>query len=1048
MLTIKAPLEITAKTSYIRDPESFYHRIIGNYSLMETHVNEEDLLHITNTPPEIYVTEGEGISSVLNQSVRNENNYNKVEILNNVLNRIVASADVKLTFQDRVFITDSLYRLGIRDDRRFMNAFYRMAQETRNVNALVNLYIEQGQDLRSMVEAVSRYTEKEKKTEKEVVREENRNFLFNNILNRLSTGAVYQIVSNFNRTEDYNQINKNEYSIADQTYAAQNMYLSMMRDNASISENNLFLLTDNTYEEEIESLNTDVTNVQNSMSSAVLMRLLQNIYRTGFDKFFFDQNTYFKFEDTFYQAGDQIVSRIISNFGGAQIRNEIAKQVTNISNNQLRNELALFEYARLEGLTSVDIDNIDEILQQVTVNNNRTDRLFEEYNSGSFSYRTEILPTEKKLLSKQQLEVLKILGEVSSTETIRDISRKIIEASKASGNIYSLLSQYVSQIENSTDNNDYIQRMISVNNLLTSSETEEENESEDTQRAASVYLRNVLEEGIEFKEILNEYVNLFVEKESRPITVDSIPEGHEASELLHILEKQELSEFSFENLEVIKNYIRGSKQLKSKEKTKYIETITNRQLETLEKLAATGKAEKAKKEELIKLLSESKKLKVSEKTIERIKELAGELKKSPEKLRIFFEEGLKETGEKEAAEPVSETGGKKAKAQPAELIFERTIEETGEQEGPQLILNRKMLYNLINESFETSVTSSEEKETIRDYLREIQTRGSKTESGRSLGAEGYEIYRESPQQLQESMEGEKEAPLETELIHEINTENITDADIRRITETVNRMDSLNEQRRIKYLEAIKTIRSEMKEKDVATPLEKTRQLAVLSLHSPEKLLETLSTEKEVRETKEKEVLSRIKDLFPEQSFEIYQLLNRYQTNPEMFFEDNIIRSAEVGELIYDIKTVERAEQDRAIERKKEAEEAAAVQPPIPKVPWAQALMEQEDRRTPVETVHRYQESLTSEEINEQLQMMQHNISKQIKEDVTSEVITTNSHTSNTQFVSNDNVVSQINEVSLQRMIDSKIQQEMSTISTQVMGRIERQMRNEKIRRGY
>ena len=66
MLTISAPIEIKAKTTYLHDPEAFYHRITGNYSLMESRIDEEDLLHIATTPPEIYVTEGEGISSILN----------------------------------------------------------------------------------------------------------------------------------------------------------------------------------------------------------------------------------------------------------------------------------------------------------------------------------------------------------------------------------------------------------------------------------------------------------------------------------------------------------------------------------------------------------------------------------------------------------------------------------------------------------------------------------------------------------------------------------------------------------------------------------------------------------------------------------------------------------------------------------------------------------------------------------------------------------------------------------------------------------------------
>ncbi len=165
MLTIKAPIEITAKTSYVSDLEEFYYRTIGNYSLIETPVNGEDLLHLSTTPPEIYVEEGSSMTSLIQSSTRNEANIQKVEILNNVLNRIVMSADAHLTYQDRVFITDALYKLGIRDDRRFMNAFYRMAEETKNTNTLINLYLEKGMELREMVESIDSERIRESETE-------------------------------------------------------------------------------------------------------------------------------------------------------------------------------------------------------------------------------------------------------------------------------------------------------------------------------------------------------------------------------------------------------------------------------------------------------------------------------------------------------------------------------------------------------------------------------------------------------------------------------------------------------------------------------------------------------------------------------------------------------------------------------------------------------------------------------------------------------------------------------------------------------------------
>ena len=277
MLTISAPIEIKAKTSYINDPEAFYHRIVGGYSLMETKVGEEDLLHIASTPPEIYVSEGEGMTSIVNQNQRNEVNLQKVDILNNVLNRIVASASVELTYQDRVFITDALYKLGIKDDRKFMNAFYRMAEETQNTNTLINLYLQRGGELKELVERLEERQREITRSESILQDKESVNNLYSNVFNRLGTGEVYQIVSNFNRSVTENELEKNEYSLSDQTYTAQHILLSMLRERAGVSGDSLTFLNNNIYEETIEDDCSDVSNVRNEITAAVLMDMLKNI---------------------------------------------------------------------------------------------------------------------------------------------------------------------------------------------------------------------------------------------------------------------------------------------------------------------------------------------------------------------------------------------------------------------------------------------------------------------------------------------------------------------------------------------------------------------------------------------------------------------------------------------------------------------------------------------------------------------------------------------------------------------------------------------------
>ena len=371
MLTISAPIEIKAKTTYINDPEAFYHRILGNYSLMETKVDEEDLLHIASTPPEVYVSEGEGMTNIINRNERNEVNLQKVDILNNVLNRIVASATVELTYQDRVFITDALYKLGIKDDRRFMNAFYRMAEETQNTNTLINLYLQRGGELRELVESIEERQREITNSENIINEKESVNNLYTTVFNRLNTGEVYQIVSNFNRSLTENEIDRSEYSLSDQTYTAQHILLSMLRERAGVAPESLVFLNNNIYEETIEDERSEVSNVRNEITAAVLMDMLKNIYHTAYDKFYTRSDLFYSFEDTFFKSSDQTFLRIMGKtFDEYNINVENAEYTT--ENNKLTSTEIELLAGKDEGeLTEEELVKITETVNEINVQNER-----------------------------------------------------------------------------------------------------------------------------------------------------------------------------------------------------------------------------------------------------------------------------------------------------------------------------------------------------------------------------------------------------------------------------------------------------------------------------------------------------------------------------------------------------------------------------------------------------------------------------------------------------------------------------------------------------
>lgn len=1139
MLILKAPLEIKAKTSYIRDPESFYHRITGSYALMETRIDEEDLLHITTTPPEIYVNEKEGVSGIFNNVTRNDNNYSKVEILNNLLNRIVVSADMNLTYQDRVFITDALYRLGIRDDRKFMNSFFKMASQTRNTNALIDLYLEQGEDLRRMVETVLKSSEKEKTRETEHFENEERNYLYSTVFERLRTGAIYQIVSNFNRSADYNEIDKNEYSLSEQTFAAQNILLSMMRENAHVGDRNLYLLSENTYEESLESASSDVTNVKNEINSAVLFELLQNIYRLGYEKFFVDKSTFFNFEDTFYKASDQVVQKLISSFGGSVARNDVKNVLSEIQNQQTLNELQLFSYSMTDVLSEIETTQIQQLLDLININEQKLSKSFEEYSRRTNFYKYEALSDKKEVLPANVLETIRLIGEEAGSDVVRNISDRILETINNKGNIYEIISDY-SQLLQKEEYKGYITEQIAESSGKATADAAGSDHGKDSTLAAledikeragnrdnldaisaGDIIRQLISGNYEKEEVVQIFdqmgdvlepaITVFLESEEiaklptesfsklrevikstatissseKTRLTESFSDKLQSREVLRILEKtggiseplimdflksEEGRELPLEILQKLKEVIRNTSEIKSSEKTRIMKALSEKQIEILESIKENEGERGTLRQELVNLISSNNKVRVSVKDTKRIRQLielfhreevSRALEDKPavirqthlRELQILYDNLRKNSEEVPARDLIRLLQSIEVTGNSAKLIKEELINLlTKERNSKASTRETKRILELM-ELFhrEMAERTPEEKraDKNREILRQIEILSKKNEIGGDTGEEPLKPFIEDVKEAEAEPYGISYREKEKELITETNTRELTDEDILRLTEDVNRIERLNEVRRARYLEAVKNLKVKDNSKSDVGVFDKTRKMAQLSLSSPEKMMETITNEMQVRQSREKEILSELKEIFPEQSFEIFQLLNKYQNNPSELIKENYFRNAEIGELIYDIRRA--SEDENEVQAKKEGavpEIAAGDMSSLKRARSAALPTTDRPVMEPAQTVHKVNEYLSSDEINEQLELMSHNLKKQIKDEVRSDTITENHLVNAKEVVTSDNSMQQISQVNIQRMIDSTVRSEMNAISNQVLSKLERQMRNEKIRRGY
>ncbi len=201
MIKITAPIELKTGNFQLND-RGFGERIRDNYALIGSNISTETLTHALHTPPEILIAEGSETTTNIGGNAYSFTGVQQT-LINNVVNRILISGDYGLNYQDRVFITSVLNKLGIRDERTFMNEVRNILSETSNTLRLTRLYMENTEEIRNLIE----YERSDRPEERKPSRRGKEpdvfdNRLWMNIMNRLQTGMIYQIIENMNMSSN------------------------------------------------------------------------------------------------------------------------------------------------------------------------------------------------------------------------------------------------------------------------------------------------------------------------------------------------------------------------------------------------------------------------------------------------------------------------------------------------------------------------------------------------------------------------------------------------------------------------------------------------------------------------------------------------------------------------------------------------------------------------------------------------------------------------------------------------------------------------------
>ena len=310
MLTTTSPIELKTAGFTIKN-RGFDERIRGNYMLMGAQVADQTLTHMVNTPPEILIAEGsENVSNTLNSSYV----FSSVSqtVINNAVNRILISADMALNYQDRVFISSVLSKLGIRDERRFMEEVKTILSETKNTMELTNLYSNNADEIRELIRIAKEEQPSKTKAKKQKEKESYENRLYMNIFNRLKTGLIYQIVQNHSEAVNKQNISYTETDNTEQSYTARQILLQKYRE-MTLGENiPMIYRADNVYEEETRLSDTvHEEKIKERISSAMFLEVIRNFdhaitLRTESTKKYWND-----FRNSFFRSTDNVMARIL-----------------------------------------------------------------------------------------------------------------------------------------------------------------------------------------------------------------------------------------------------------------------------------------------------------------------------------------------------------------------------------------------------------------------------------------------------------------------------------------------------------------------------------------------------------------------------------------------------------------------------------------------------------------------------------------------------------------------------------------------------------------
>jgi len=456
MLKIREPIKLK-NTNIVTGSDSFALSLLENYEKRDVSLNAQELMHLITTSPDIIYSEGDN-TNYFTSNLRIENiTEQRIEILNNLINRIMLTANGKLSYRDRVYISGYLTKLGITNQQMFMKNVNEVLTEHRSSIEMLSSMQEKVDYISNVYPEVIKRLEENAKSKADASNKDTKElFLHERIFDRLGTERIYDTLWKYKEINSHSErISSGELLIAEQHKNSRYMELNRIQTRILGTALPLEFYHQDVYEQQlIESLQSlTEEEITQSLTQASLLSILEKVYESR-DTYINEQKRVVLDVENLYSTVENTFDRYVENIYSPQLHNvvynseisQVATQVLNFLEQQYALDNKNPENA--EETKRIDAERIEKT---------NVENMFNRYveNISSPQFRGAVYNTEISQVATQALDFIKEQSAPEekepkiTEETIRRDVERIERTNIESKNRYILAMQQLEKRLNS-----------------------------------------------------------------------------------------------------------------------------------------------------------------------------------------------------------------------------------------------------------------------------------------------------------------------------------------------------------------------------------------------------------------------------------------------------------------------------------------------------------------------------------------------------------------------------------------------------------------------